>query len=100
MNSLFLAVIFLYLLIGQPNFMVSRKMSHSIDDETKNPSRNFDFNQLLEKKKDKNVVLIDVREQSEINETGKLPDSIHIPCKFNRNYYCVLLFKAMFNYSK
>lgn len=64
---------------GQPNFVISRRMSHSIDEETKNPSRNFNYDQLLEKKKDNNVVLIDVREHSEINETGKLPDSIHIP---------------------
>ncbi|EZA51464.1 hypothetical protein DMN91_007519 [Ooceraea biroi] len=40
---------------------------------------NVDYEQLLEAQKDKDVLIVDVREQNEINETGKLPGSIHIP---------------------
>lgn len=29
----------------------------------------------------KEIILIDVREPAEIQETGKLPGSTHIPCK-------------------
>lgn len=58
-----------------------RNMSGNIDEAVQDPKRHFDFQQLINKKKEGNIVLIDVREHSEINETGKLPDSIHIPCK-------------------
>ena len=37
---------------------------------------------VLQAQKD-NVLIIDVREDSEINETGKLPGSIHIPSKLH-----------------
>ncbi|KAL6266959.1 hypothetical protein P5V15_000045 [Pogonomyrmex californicus] len=40
---------------------------------------NVDYEELLEAQKDKNVLIVDVREHDEINETGKLPGSIHIP---------------------
>ncbi|XP_072763836.1 rhodanese domain-containing protein CG4456 isoform X2 [Anoplolepis gracilipes] len=40
---------------------------------------NANYEQVLEAQKDDNVLIIDVREQAEINETGKLPGSIHIP---------------------
>ncbi|XP_025073778.1 rhodanese domain-containing protein CG4456-like isoform X2 [Pogonomyrmex barbatus] len=40
---------------------------------------NVDYEQLLEAQKDENVLIVDVREHDEINETGKLPGSIHIP---------------------
>lgn len=40
---------------------------------------NLYYNDILEAQKDDNVLIIDVREQSEIDETGKLPGSIHIP---------------------
>ncbi|KAK0083360.1 hypothetical protein PV325_008927 [Microctonus aethiopoides] len=37
------------------------------------------YEELLQAQKNNNVLIIDVREQREINETGKLPGSIHIP---------------------
>ncbi|XP_012276316.1 thiosulfate sulfurtransferase/rhodanese-like domain-containing protein 3 isoform X1 [Orussus abietinus] len=37
------------------------------------------YEELLKAQKDDSVLLIDVREQVEINETGKLPGSVHIP---------------------
>lgn len=40
---------------------------------------NLYYNDILEAQKDDSVLIIDVREQSEIDETGKLPGSIHIP---------------------
>ncbi|XP_025160429.1 rhodanese domain-containing protein CG4456 isoform X2 [Harpegnathos saltator] len=40
---------------------------------------NINYEQLLEAQKDNSILIIDVREQSEINETGKLPGSIHVP---------------------
>lgn len=39
------------------------------------------YEQLLDAQKDTNVLIIDVREPSEINETGALPGSIHIPSR-------------------
>lgn len=42
---------------------------------------NIDYEQLLEAQKNVNVLIVDVREPSEIQETGKLPGSIHIPSK-------------------
>ncbi|KAJ8675056.1 hypothetical protein QAD02_010842 [Eretmocerus hayati] len=43
--------------------------------------RNFDLNyaDIVEAQQDSGVLIIDVREDSEIQETGKLPGSIHIP---------------------
>ncbi|XP_011305586.1 heat shock protein 67B2 isoform X2 [Fopius arisanus] len=40
---------------------------------------NVDYEGLLKAQKDHQVLIIDVREQKEIDETGKLPGSIHIP---------------------
>ncbi|XP_015127510.1 uncharacterized protein LOC107048701 isoform X1 [Diachasma alloeum] len=37
------------------------------------------YEDLLDAQKDNSVLIIDVREQKEIDETGKLPGSIHIP---------------------
>ncbi|KAG7206571.1 hypothetical protein KM043_000257 [Ampulex compressa] len=37
------------------------------------------YEEILEAQKDHNILLIDVREQAEIDETGKLPGSIHVP---------------------
>ncbi|XP_015182251.1 PREDICTED: putative thiosulfate sulfurtransferase, mitochondrial [Polistes dominula] len=44
-----------------------------------NKSLIVNYNGILEAQKDKSILIIDVREPSEINETGKLPGSIHIP---------------------
>ncbi|KAF7397212.1 hypothetical protein HZH68_008434 [Vespula germanica] len=38
-----------------------------------------DYNDILEAQKNDSVLIIDVREPSEIDETGKLPGSVHIP---------------------
>ncbi|XP_011157236.1 rhodanese domain-containing protein CG4456 [Solenopsis invicta] len=40
---------------------------------------NVKYEELLQAQKDANVLIVDVREPSEINETGALPGSIHIP---------------------
>ncbi|XP_012537828.1 rhodanese domain-containing protein CG4456 [Monomorium pharaonis] len=37
------------------------------------------YKELREAQKDANVLIVDVREHSEINQTGALPGSIHIP---------------------
>lgn len=39
------------------------------------------YEELLEAQKDNSILIIDVREQSEIDKTGKLPGSIHIPSR-------------------
>lgn len=41
----------------------------------------INYEQLLDAQKDANVLIIDVREPSEISETGVLPGSIHIPSR-------------------
>ncbi|XP_050581522.1 thiosulfate sulfurtransferase/rhodanese-like domain-containing protein 3 isoform X1 [Bombus affinis] len=40
---------------------------------------NVDYNEILKAQNDSSVLIIDVREKEEIDETGKLPGSIHIP---------------------
>ncbi|OAD55929.1 Heat shock protein 67B2 [Eufriesea mexicana] len=47
--------------------------------ENNKKSHNIDYNELLKAQKDSSVLIIDVREKEEIDETGKLPGSIHIP---------------------
>lgn len=42
-------------------------------------ARNVNYEQLLEAQRDDSVLIVDVREQPEIDETGKLPGSVHIP---------------------
>ena len=42
---------------------------------------------LLDIKVKGGVILVDVREHNEIQETGKLPDSIHIPRMSFQNYF-------------
>lgn len=41
----------------------------------------INYEQLLDAQKDANVLIVDVREPSEISETGVLPGSIHIPSR-------------------
>ncbi|XP_001604123.2 rhodanese domain-containing protein CG4456 isoform X2 [Nasonia vitripennis] len=53
--------------------ILSRAMSGQGD----NLKVNYD--ELLKAQKDESILIIDVREDSEIQETGKLPGSIHIP---------------------
>ncbi|EEB16164.1 Heat shock protein 67B2, putative [Pediculus humanus corporis] len=60
-------------------FNKSSQMEVDIDSQLQDPNRHHSYDELLEKKKDKNVVLVDVRDYSEITQTGKLPGSIHIP---------------------
>ncbi|KOC65204.1 Heat shock protein 67B2 [Habropoda laboriosa] len=42
-------------------------------------SLNVHYNDILKAQNDTSVLIIDVREKEEIDETGKLPGSIHIP---------------------
>jgi hypothetical protein len=44
--------------------------------------KDLTYNDIIELKQKNKIILIDVREASEIEETGKLPGSIHIPRKF------------------
>ncbi|XP_011267844.1 rhodanese domain-containing protein CG4456 [Camponotus floridanus] len=48
---------------------------------------NVDYKQLLEAQKDENILIVDVREHAEINETGKLPGSINIPMDDVKNVF-------------
>jgi rhodanese-related sulfurtransferase len=45
------------------------------------------YQDLLDIKAKGGVILVDVREHNEIQETGKLPDSIHIPRMSFQNYF-------------
>ncbi|KAK6626789.1 hypothetical protein RUM44_009266 [Polyplax serrata] len=64
---------------GATQTLGQRKMATSNGSDVNDPKRHYDFKQLLEKKDKKDVYVIDVREQSEIDESGKIPGSIHIP---------------------
>ncbi|XP_076648501.1 rhodanese domain-containing protein CG4456 [Halictus rubicundus] len=64
---------------------------------------NLDYKDILKAQKDDNVLIIDVREQNEIDETGKLPGSIHIPMGDVTNALLNLTekdFKSRFNKEK
>ncbi|KAK0182445.1 hypothetical protein PV327_000586 [Microctonus hyperodae] len=60
------------------------------------------YEELLQAQKNNNVLIIDVREQKEINETGKLPGSIHIPMGTVANMLNLMddQFKKQFEKSK
>jgi rhodanese-related sulfurtransferase len=45
------------------------------------------YQDLLDVKAQGGVILVDVRENNEIQETGKLPDSIHIPRMYFRKLF-------------
>lgn len=40
---------------------------------------NLDYEDILKAQKDESILIVDVREDAEIKETGKLPGSIHVP---------------------
>lgn len=42
----------------------------------------IDYNELVKAQKDAATLIVDVREDHEIADTGKLPGSIHIPSKY------------------
>lgn len=48
-------------------------------------ANDFDVNyeQLLDAQKDCDILIVDVREHAEINKTGALPGSIHIPSDYS-----------------
>ncbi|CAK9814419.1 Thiosulfate sulfurtransferase/rhodanese-like domain-containing protein 3 [Anthophora plagiata] len=67
--------------------------------------KSFDvhYDGILKAQNDSNVLIIDVREKEEIDETGKLPGSIHIPMGEVANTLLSLTendFKDKFNRSK
>lgn len=71
--------------------------------EGENKFLTVDYNDILQAQQDNSLLIIDVREQSEINETGKLPGSIHIPMGDVSNTLTSLSednFKQKFNKSK
>lgn len=43
---------------------------------------NLNYEDILKAQKDDSILIIDVREDGEIRETGKLPGSIHIPSEY------------------
>lgn len=50
---------------------------------TENPKiESLDYKALKERIERNSIHLIDVREPNEVNETGVIPGSIHIPCKW------------------
>lgn len=51
------------------------------------------YQDLLDVKAKGGVILVDVRENKEIQETGKLPDSIHIPRTFSKLFFTISIEK-------
>jgi hypothetical protein len=45
-------------------------------------AKDLSYDDIIALKRGNEIFLIDVREPSEIKETGKLPESVHIPRKF------------------
>lgn len=73
---------YLFLLLQEANQSFwCRRMASNGEDDFNNPKRHLNYEQFIEKKDKQNVVVIDVRERSEISETGQIPGSINIPCK-------------------
>jgi rhodanese-related sulfurtransferase len=40
------------------------------------------YDEIVDLKSRDEIILVDVRDNNEIEETGQLPGSIHIPCKY------------------
>lgn len=45
-------------------------------------TKDLSYNDIVELKQNNKIILIDVREPAEIQETGFIPGSVHIPRKF------------------
>ncbi|XP_008206288.1 rhodanese domain-containing protein CG4456 isoform X1 [Nasonia vitripennis] len=73
--------LFLFILSGCFSHPVTTNytniLSRAMSGQGDNLKVNYD--ELLKAQKDESILIIDVREDSEIQETGKLPGSIHIP---------------------
>ncbi|XP_003485535.1 thiosulfate sulfurtransferase/rhodanese-like domain-containing protein 3 isoform X3 [Bombus impatiens] len=67
----------------KPTLQFSTSILHNTDVKTMSGDDkiclNVDYNEILKAQNDSSVLIIDVREKEEIDETGKLPGSIHIP---------------------
>ncbi|XP_017892856.1 rhodanese domain-containing protein CG4456-like isoform X1 [Ceratina calcarata] len=61
------------------NFTTSTFLNTDIKTMSDKGSLDVDYNGILKAQNDSSVLIIDVREKEEIDETGKLPGSIHIP---------------------
>ncbi|KAK2577117.1 hypothetical protein KPH14_003279 [Odynerus spinipes] len=61
------------------NTFCGKRETKIMSGEGDNKRRTVDYNGILQAQEDDSILIIDVREQSEINDTGKLPGSIHIP---------------------
>lgn len=53
------------------------------------------YQDLLDVKAQSGVILVDVREHKEIQETGKLPGSIHIPRTFSNFLFTISIVKNL-----
>ncbi|KAK9302440.1 hypothetical protein QLX08_005584 [Tetragonisca angustula] len=67
----------------KPTLQFSTSSSLYIDIKTMSEddkkSLTVDYNDVLKAQNDSSILIIDVREKEEIDETGKLPGSIHVP---------------------
>lgn len=75
-----------YLFVVHPNLHFSTSTFLNIDTgamaENNKQSLDINYNDLRKAQSDDSILIIDVREKEEIDETGKLPGSIHIPSVF------------------
>lgn len=75
-----------YCFLVKPTLQFSTSILHNTDVKTMSGDDkiclNVDYNEILKAQNDSSVLIIDVREKEEIDETGKLPGSIHIPSMF------------------
>ncbi|KOX70303.1 Heat shock protein 67B2 [Melipona quadrifasciata] len=67
----------------KPTLQFSTSSSLHTDIKTKSEDNKkslaVDYNDVLKAQNDSSILIIDVREKEEIDETGKLPGSIHVP---------------------
>ena len=75
-----------YCFLVKPTLQFSTSSSLYIDIKTMSEddkkSLTVDYNDVLKAQNDSSILIIDVREKEEIDETGKLPGSIHVPSMF------------------
>lgn len=78
-----LSIIIVYFLEYRSFRFVSTSSSRSSQTEVMkgegDHGLNLDYEDILKAQKDDSVLIVDVREDDEIKETGKLPGSIHVP---------------------
>ncbi|CAB0035822.1 unnamed protein product, partial [Trichogramma brassicae] len=74
------------LVVSSTSIEASTHVSNRTMSGDSNKPKNLNYEDILEAQKKDEILIIDVREDDEIRETGKLPGSIHIPIQRKKKH--------------